>query len=300
MRLLKQAVICLLTVTLLLVLAACNQTEFKDSAYFVEAGDLAGLMKDPSAVVIDARPADSYAKGHLQNAISLPPDLLSVNEPVQGLIASKAQVENVLGKSGISNGSKIYIYDNNGGIYAARVWWVLKAYGHESVKVVNNGETAILSANLPISADVPSVKTAVYTAKALDDSLYASMDEVKAVVEGKAKAVLLDVRSTSEFAEGAIPKAILYPHTRNLYSDGSFKSGRDIWLDYHDLGLEREDSIILYCKTSVRATQTLMVLKQAGFKNVQVYDGAWLEWSAGNQTAVKPTEAAKPTKQDAS
>lgn len=300
MRLFKMAASCLLTVVLLLALVACNQTEFKTSAHFVEASDLAGLMKDPLAVVIDARPADTYAKGHLQNAISLPPDLLSVNEPVSGLIASKAQVENVLGKLGINNNAKVYIYDNNGGVSAGRVWWVLKAYGHEAVKVVNNGESAILKAKLPVSADVPAAKSATYTAKALDDSMYASQDEVKDVVNGNKKAVLLDVRSAAEFAEGAIPKAVLYPHTRNLYSDGTFKSSRDTWLDYHDLGLKRDDSIILYCKTSYRATQTMMVLKEAGFTNVQIYDGAWVEWSVGNQPAAKPADAAKPTKQDAS
>lgn len=300
MRLFKTAAICLLTVFLLLALAACNKTEFKTGENFVEAADLVKLMADSSTVVIDARPADSYAKGHLQNAISLPPDLLSVNEPVSGLIASKAQVENVLGKLGISNSSKIYIYDNNGGVSAGRVWWVLKAYGHETVKVINNGEAAILKAKLPVLADVPAVKAVAYSAKALDDSIYASQDEVKEVVSGKKKAVIIDVRSTAEFAEGAIPMAILYPHTRNLYTDGTFKSGRDTWLDYHDLGLNRDDSIILYCKTSFRATQTMMVLKEAGFTNVQVYDGAWVEWSAGNQPAARPTDAAKPSKQDAS
>lgn len=300
MRVFKQAVICLLAVSMLLAVVACTRTEFKDSAYFVEAEDLTTLMKDPAAIVIDARPAENYAKGHLQNAINLPPELLSVQKPVAGLIAPKSQVENVLGSMGISNGSKVYVYDSSGGVFSGRVWWVLKAFGHETVKVINNGEAAILAANLPLSADVPVVKPAAYTAKALDENIYASIEEVKAVIDGKTKAMIIDVRSAAEFDEGAIPKAILYPHTKNLYSDGTFKSGRDIWLDYHDLGLKRDDAIILYCKTSFRATQTMLVLKEAGFTNVQVYDGAWVEWSATNQPSAKPADTVKPTQQDAS
>jgi thiosulfate/3-mercaptopyruvate sulfurtransferase len=70
-------------------------------------------------------------------------------------------------------------------------------------------------------------------------------------------------------------------------------SSRDIGLFYKDLGLEKDETIILYCKTSFRATQTAALLQEAGYKNVKVYDGAWLEWESkvGVQT---PTEGTAP------
>jgi len=295
----KQAVVLLLALVLLLATVACNQTAYTDSANIVEAADLATLMQDPQAVVIDARSADDYAKGHLQGAISLPPEKLSVSEPVPGLLAPAETIAAALGTAGISNASKVYIYDNNQGVYASRVWWVLKVFGHESAQVVNGGEAAILKSGLPLSAEMTTLAAATYTTKALDESLYASKDEVKAAIDGSAPAFILDVRSTAEYEEGAIPTATLYPHTRNVYSDGTFKSARDIGLDYHDLGLKKDDAIIVYCKTSFRATQALLVLTEAGYTNVQVYDGAWVEWSASEAPAEKPVQTV-PSIQSAS
>ncbi len=297
MRLLKRTVVCLLVVSLLLAVAACNKKEFTDSIHFVEASDLAELMQDPDAVVIDARPAENYGAGHLENAINLPPSMLSVQEPVANLIAPQEEVEKVLGQMGISNQSKLYIYDHNAGVNASRVWWTLKAYGHENAWLINHGEAGIVLAGLPVTGLATEPKATTYTAKALDQSIYATIDEVKAVSEGRETGVIIDVRTEAEFAEGAIPKAILYPHTDNLYENGRFKSGHDILLDYMDEGVKLNDNIIVYCKTSYRAAQTYMLLKEAGFKNVQVYDGAWVEWSTAGQTpdSPTPTNEAAPT-----
>ena len=300
-RTIKRAAICLLAATLLLAVTACNKTEFTDSSLFVEANALTEFMKDPATVVIDARTPEDYSKGHLQGAVNLPPAMLSIHDPVPGLVAPAAHVEAVLGAMGIGNDSPVFVYDNNGGVYAGRIWWVLRYYGHTNVRVVNNGESAIATAGLPLSTEIPVPVATTFTAKAPDASLIATIDEVKAVAEGTAKAVLLDVRTQAEYDEGAIPGAILFPHTKNLYADGTFRSGRDTRLNYHDIGLDPDDAVILYCKTSFRATQTMMVLKEAGFTNVKVYDGAWVEWSAKDMPKEEaPAESAAPTVQDAS
>ena len=98
--------------------------------------------------------------------------------------------------------------------------------------------------------------------------------------------------------QGVCSFAINY--TENLYKDGAFKSKRTIELNYKDLGLNKDDEIILYCKSSFRATQTAALLMEAGFEKVKVYDGAWLEWQ--NQGMPKKESAPKvvPTEQDAS
>ncbi|MDD2534140.1 MAG: rhodanese-like domain-containing protein [Eubacteriales bacterium] len=295
-RILKQATVLILIVVLLLATVACNQTAYTSSANIIEASDLTALMQNPDTVVIDARSAEDYAKGHLTGSICLTPDLLSVNEPVPNLIAPADQVAAVLGEHGIGNQTTVLIYDNNQGVSAGRIWWVLKTYGHAQVKVVNNGEKAILKAGLPMTQDVSPVTAVTYNVGTLNDAIYATQAEVIAAIEGTTPAVILDVRSAEEFAEGAIPAARLYPHTKNLYTDGSFKSSQNIWLDYHDLGLNRDDAIILYCKTSFRASQTMLLLTDTGFTNVQVYDGAWVEWSAEAAPAVEATETPAETK----
>ncbi len=92
----------------------------------------------------------------------------------------------------------------------------------------------------------------------------------------------------------------MYPHTKNLYSDGTFKSARDTYLDYNDLGISKTEPVILYCKSSYRATQTLLLMEEAGYENVKVYDGAWLEWSTKDMPKAEKVETTTPSSQDAS
>jgi thiosulfate/3-mercaptopyruvate sulfurtransferase len=291
--------ICLL-LSLILVLSGCNKTDYVESTGVIEAEALSELEAEGSVIIIDARTQEEYDKGHLVGAINLPPSELTISEPVAGLLAPKEMVETVLGDHGISQDSKVVIYDNAEGVYASRVWWVLKIYGHKDVKVVNNGEAAILANGLELTLDVPTITPTTYTATELDQSMIADVEEVKAMAEGTIEGCIVDVRSQAEYDEGAIPTAILYPHTKNLYQDGTFRSARDISLDYTDLGLKKDEPIILYCKTSFRATQTALLLNEAGFSNVKVYDGAWMEWSTKDMPTEEKVEDTKPSTQDAS
>ncbi len=300
-RLKLKVFVFLLITVLILSLAGCMNTSYEQGLHVAEAGVLKAEISNPGVLVIDARSPEDYAKGHLQGAVNMPPSQLTVSVPVPGTIAPQAQVEKVLSENGINRDTKLYIYDNNSGVNASRLWWTLSVYGHKQVFVINNGETAVVAAGLPLTTDVPVRTSVTYTGQERNTKMIASLDEVKAVAEGKSKAKLVDVRSQAEFDEGAIPNAILYPHTKNLYADGTFRSAQDIYLNYKDLGLNREDEIILYCKTSFRATMTALLLNEAGFTNVKVYDGAWEEWSQlGLPQAGKPEGQVVPTVQDAS
>ncbi|GMQ64087.1 sulfurtransferase [Vallitalea maricola] len=291
----KRGILLPLLIVFVLLFTSCNNTSYKGSNNVVEPTEVKEAMNNSDVIIIDARAEEDYAKGHLEGAISLNPDSLTISEPIKGMLAPKEQVEKVLSEKGISNNSTLYIYDNSGGVYSGRVWWVLKVYGHDNVKVINNGQRGLEKAKLPMSLEVPELEPTEYVAKEANSDMIATMDYVKTVAENEdSKEKIIDVRSKAEYEEGAIPNAILYPHTKNLYTDGTFKSARDTFLFYKDLGLDKDDTIILYCKSSFRATQTALLLDEAGFKNVKVYDGAWLEWSAGDM----PTEKEEKTVPD--
>lgn len=295
----KKVISVLLMVTLFVVLSGCTKTTYDKGSNIIEADQLKGLLSEENTVVVDARSIEDYNKGHLKGAIHLSPSELAVSEPVSGTIAPKEIVGKILSEKGISNESNVYIYDNNDGVSASRVWWVMKVYGHKVVKVVNNGETAIVKNKLELTLDTPEISSTEYVASDMDTSMLATFDDVVSVIDNRTKATIIDARSRAEYDEGAIPTAILYPHTKNLYSDGTFKSARDIYLDYHDLDLDLDDPIIVYCKTSFRAAQTALLLTEAGFKDVRVYDGAWLEWSTKGIIEQQENKVT-PSAQDAS
>ncbi len=293
----KKAAALAIVMTMVLVFVACSAndvpTDYVDSNNVIEAGQLQDMLSDSKTVVIDARSLEDYNKGHLKGAISLPVSEVTISEPVKGMIAPKAQVEKVLSKRGIENDSNVYIYDNKNGIYASRLWWVLKVYGHESVKVINGGDVAIVKelGTAGLTAEATVLSPSAYKAKDADLSTYASIEDILAVVEDENSAVrIIDARSAAENAEGSIPGAVLYPHTQNTNEDGTFKSPWEIYLDYEDKGFEREDEIYVFCKSSVRAAQTLLLLQGAGYENVKIYDGGWIEWSEKDVPKVEKIE----------
>lgn len=297
----KLGLLFLVAVLVMGAFAGCAaKSTYENGTNIVEASEVAALMEQGNVVVIDARTAEEYAKGHLEGSVHLDPAELTISEPVKAMIAPKETIEKVLGAKGISETDTVLIYDNKGSVYAGRIWWTMKTYGHEDVRLINGGEAAIVKAGLPLSnqATTPAAKT--YTAKALDTDRYASKEEVEALIASEEEnCVILDVRSAAEYSEGYVTNAVLYPHTKNYYSDGTFKNTQAISLDYKDLGIEKDTLVVAYCKSSYRATVTAALLEEAGFKKVKVYDGAWLEWSATG-VVEKPEPSAPITSQDAS
>lgn len=281
-------------------LTGCQSTTYKDNASIIEVSAVKELMENDNIVLIDARKKADYDKGHVKGAVYLSPASLTISEPVIGLIATQNQIETALGNVGIKSTDEIIIYDNNNGVNASRIWWVLNVYGHEKVKVINGGEKAVLDGGLPLTLEVPEVQSTTYSSTLADLTKIATLDDVLQVIEGDVDGCILDVRSRAEYDEGAIPSAVLYPHTKNLYSDGTFKSSRDIYLDYNDLGLKKDELIIIYCKTSFRATQTAVLLTEAGYNNLKIYDGAWMEWSTKDMPKEEKVDTPEPSSQDAS
>lgn len=289
----------LVIVLMVLSLFACNETAYDESDNIIEVSQVSEVYLDGDVILVDARDEAAYNKLHLKGAISLRPDELLVDKPVPALVAPKAKFERVLSKKGLSNDSVVYIYDDKGGVYAFRLWWTMKLYGHENVKVINGGFQALNKAGLKGEVNATNLAESKYLAKDADPSLIVDFETVRAASENS-DVKIIDVRSLAEYDAGSIPGAILYPHTNNLYKDGSFMSARDTYLFYKDKGFERDDEIYLYCKSSFRATQTLALLQEAGFKNVKVYDGAWIEWEALGGTSASSQDKAPVTSQDGS
>jgi thiosulfate/3-mercaptopyruvate sulfurtransferase len=310
MKLKSRKILSIMTLLLVasLLFVGCNDTSYTGTMNIVDSPKVGEMFNQDNVIIVDARGQEAYDKGHLEGAICLSPSDLVVDKPVKASIAPKAKVERVLSALGISNADTLYIYDDNGGVSAGRVWWTLKVYGHENAMIINGGATELVAlANqsdadaLKLTKATPEMVATEYVAKEANMDMIADYDMVKAVSEDEMSDVkLIDVRSIAEYEAGNIPGAILYPHTNNLYNDGTFKSARDTYLFYKDKGIERDDELILYCKSSFRATQALAVLQEAGYENVKIYDGAWLEWSSMDGPTESQIEKAPITVQDGS
>lgn len=286
-RMFKLSLILIIMATII-INAGCSSFQGEEGTEIVSAEDAIDLFSKENVVIVDAQNSEGYLVNHIKGSVNISRADIVVNEPVPNMLSSKQQIEEVMGTKGISNSSTVVIYDNNNNMDSARLWWTLKVYGHENVKVVSGGFKALLNAGAQTSSEVPDIGDATYTAKEKNVDMIATIEEVKMQVNNpKDTVILIDTRSQEEYDAGTIPSSVLINYIDNNNDDGTYKSVGSIQAMYLDAGLLPEDTAIMYCKTSIRGAQTYLALYNAGYRNLKLFDGAWVEWSSDKSLPVQ-------------
>ncbi|HKL10880.1 MAG TPA: rhodanese-like domain-containing protein [Clostridia bacterium] len=298
-----KTVVLLTLVLALLALSGCLGTTGQADGPFIVDAEKAAEMINDGTVLVDAQMADAYDVAHIEGAVNITRGDIVVSEPFPNMVGGKEQIEKILGDNGIGNGMDIIVYDDNNHMDAARFWWTLKAYGNEDVKVVSGGLKALEEIGMAVTDEVPDVEKASYEADELDESMVATIDTVIDQLNyPDSDTFLIDTRTTEEFEEGTIPSSIHINYVENQYADGSYKSAQDISIMYMENGIEKDATVIMYCKSSIRGAQTYLALANAGYENLKLYDGAWLEWSSDKALPIQTPSGEKVefNEQDAS
>lgn len=288
-----------ITLALTMLLAAgCDRSNYADSDHIIiAASDLPRYVGKENTVILDMQAPGDYAAGHVRGAVNFPVGNVLVSLPVPNSLASRGKVAAKLGEAGVGNDTLVVVYDEGKSMNASRLWWTLLVYGHDNVKVVSGGLPAIRAAGVALTTDVPETTPVEFVASDTRKQYLATMRDVRAQVDEPAPGViLLDTRTDAEYAEeGKIPGSVMMDHTRNFYKDGTFFDTRATRINYIENGIRAENTIITYCKTSMRAAAVFLRLYDAGYRNLKLYDGAWIEWSSKSANPVeRPTGAAVP------
>ncbi len=285
------------------VITGCSSHTFvQGEPLILPTKELSAYVGQSQVVIVDTRTAEEYAAGHVTGAVNIPTEDIVINVPVKNMLTSKKKIEKVMGSNGISNDTLVLVYDANK-MGASRMLWSLFMYGHQNVKVIDGGFDAIQSAGLQMTTDVPAPEPAVFTAQEPTRNWLATMDEVRKQVEQPdPNVILLDVRTLEEYAEkGKVPGSVMIPYETNFFTDGTFKTTQITRINYLEEKINPEDEIILYCQTSMRAAPVFVQLYEAGYRNIRIYDGAYLEWSSNSDNPVEmPAGGAAPVKKNAS
>jgi Rhodanese-related sulfurtransferase len=269
----------------------------------ITAKEAVKLIKDNKAVLVDVQTKEEYGKAHIKGAVSVSLEDITQNVPYPNMLASKGKIEETFKNAGISNDSIVIAYDNSANMNAARLWWTGMIYGFENIKVISGGIKALEEEKLDITADVPAVTKGNFTAKDKNDNMLATLSQVKEQVNNPdADVILLDTRTEKEYKEGTIPGSILFDYAENNYSDGTYKSVQNILIQYKEKKITPDKTIIMYCKTSIRGAQTYLALYNAGYRNMKLYDGAYVEWSSIPSLPIQKEDAGSapvsPSKND--
>ncbi len=237
----------------------------------------------------------AYEQGHIAGAVGWNWQS-QLQQPVQRDLATKEEIEQLLGSSGIGNDTTVILYGDNNNWFAAWAFWQLKYYGHRDVRLMNGGRVKWEAEGRPMTTDVPAVSAVPYTASEGEQSIRAYRDQVLALVNAGSIS-LVDVRSPAEFSGellapanlpqegsqrgGHIPGASNIPWGQAVAEDGSFKSVDDLLALYGGQGIDGSRETIAYCRIGERSSHTWFVLTQLlGFENVRNYDGSWTEWGS--------------------
>ena len=241
-------------------------------------------------VEVDTSP-DSYKNAHIPGAVfwNTFADLLL---PDLGMNLDPTAIEKLLSRSGIANETTVVAYGSYPGMGAC-IFWLLKLFGHNDVRVLNGGHQKWMSLCRPVTAELANFPPTQYRAKPLDGSLRVLHEEVQASI-GQSDRVLLDVRTLQEYhgehflmkppegieRAGHIPSSVHLEHIQTLNEDGTFKSIDELQALYSSRGITADKQVFPYCAIGGRSGYTWFVLKYLlGYPNVRNYDGSWNEWS---------------------
>jgi len=236
-----------------------------------------------------------YDEGHVPGAVGWNWQTQLCDQLRRDVIG-KQQLEQLMGSSGIDNGTTVVLYGDNNNWFAAWAYWQLKMYGHEDVRLMNGGRKKWIAEGRELSQDAPSHAAKQYSAQEPDPSLRAFLPQVQDAAEQvqAGKAAMVDVRSPDEFSGkilsppglpetcqrgGHIPGAANIPWGQACNEDGTFKSADELKKLYESKGVSANKDVIAYCRIGERSSHTWFVLKELlGYPNVRNYDGSWTEW----------------------
>jgi thiosulfate/3-mercaptopyruvate sulfurtransferase len=269
----------------------------------ISATDLAAHIDHPDWVIVDCRHdlvnlsfgREAYAAGHLPHAVfaDMETELSGVKRGEDGVfrgrhpLPEKEALAATLRRWGVDHTTQVVAYDAHGGMYAARLWWLLRWIGHEAAAVLDGGLPAWQALGQPLSSDPPEprrsgsieVRAPFVPTVTVAEVLENIESERRTVVDARAADRFRGENETVDPVGGHIPGAKNRFFKDNLHNDGRFKAPEQLRAEFSSVIDDPKDAI-MQCGSGVTACHNLLALEVAGLPGAALYPGSWSEWSA--------------------
>jgi len=274
----------------------------------ISAATLAQHLTDPNWIILDCRHdllmpqagREGFAIGHIQNAqfAGIDDDLSGPKAALDGVfkgrhpLPDRATFIETLRNWGINDDTQVVAYDAHGGMYAARLWWMLRWIGHQAVAVLDGGMAAWQAEGLPLVTPTvgrahghiterPTLTSTVTVAEVLDNVSHGR----RQVIDARAHDRFRGENETIDPVGGHIPGAKNRFFKDNLLPDGRFKPGSQLKQEFTHL-VANPAQAIMQCGSGVTACHNLLAMELAGLHGAALYPGSWSEWCSDKSRPV--------------
>lgn len=277
--------------------ATAQQQSYANRDLLVTTEWLAAHLRDDAVRIIDMR-TRGFDEGRIPGAALMANDLIRPANRPPYFLPTVEEFEQLMTRFRVTNKTRVIVYDDRGGIYAARLWYVLNVFGHSNVALLDGGWTQWIKEGRPTSTvvvDAPAPVTGTFRAK-LNTAMVATAADVVAAIDKKGVKIL-DARTPAEIEGrdlrgikrgGAVPSAVpLYWEDALNLPARTFKSRAEIEKLYAGAGVAASDDVIIYCQVGMRASHDAFTLALIGRTKVRVYYGSWEEWGNRDDLPIK-------------
>ena len=213
--------------------------------------------------------------------VGLPPGVRAYKLP------TAEQFARAMTAHGVGPDTTVIAYDRAGGMWAARLWWMLRVFGHDRVAVLDGGWARWTAEGRATSSEPPAVKPSPepFVAR-LRPELLATVDEVAEAIDSS-DVVLVNALWKESFTgevsaldrPGRIPGSVNVPFSDTLDEQGNLRSPEEVRKVFADAGVDGDRKVITYCGGGIAASLDALALATIGV-DAAVYDGSLVEWVA--------------------
>ena len=257
-----------------------------ESTVFLRAGDGGGFRIESGRT--------EYEAGHIPGAgfLDLQGDFSDNDHRLRFMMPSAEAFAEAAGRHGISESSKLVLYDRSGSMWAARLWWMFRSMGCESAVVLDGGWKRWTADGRAVSTAPATYEPATFTPTA-DPARFADLDEVLAFIESDDRggsclinALGRDQHSGEDGGQrygraGHIPGATNVPAMELTDPDtGCYRPAEELAALFEEAGADRAQRVVTYCGGGIAASSDALVLSLLGYEDVAVYDASISEYAA--------------------
>ncbi|MEM8947109.1 MAG: sulfurtransferase [Planctomycetota bacterium] len=279
------------------MLGQAGETTAERSPVLVDPTWVAQWASQPNVRLLEVGQREDYVAGHIQGAMFVDwiVDITDPACPQRYNAAPREQFEALLRRLGISDQTTIVLYDRLQSRLATRMFWTLRCYGHQRIKILDGGAQAWLSAGKTLVTSVPTVSPTQYQLGHQVSKMEVDRAFIRANLS-RPQFVLIDGRPVEQYTGeqpgkvyhtgkhharlGHLPRALNIPWADNLTADGRFKSVNELRKLYMSRSITKDATIVTYCNEGLHAAHPWFVLSVLlDYQDVRLYDDSLSEWA---------------------